>query len=212
MRRAVKVPRRLEGKVALVTGASRGLGRAIALRLAAEGAHVALNSRDAEALARVAKEVESTGNEAFVAPGDVSSEIEVARFVDAAGERFGHLDILVGCAGTISYGPVYKLKLDDWERQLSVDLRGAFLTSRAVIPFMAARKWGRIIHITAAYDVHPSPRTASFSVGKAGIAQLVRTLAQEVPTFGITANAISPGWIMTHDPEDPRVKDEMKAY
>lgn len=199
--------RRLDGKVALVTGASRGIGRAIALRLASEGCKVALNARTAKALEIVAEEVQRAGGEAIVCPGDVSSESEVQRFVDAAGEAYGHIDILVGCAGTVSFGPVYKLKLETWERQLSVDLRGAFLTSRAVIPYMAARKWGRIIHVTAAYEQHPAPYTSSFSVGKAGVSQLVRTLAQEAAVFGILANAISPAWIVTdakHEPEDPR--------
>jgi 3-oxoacyl-[acyl-carrier protein] reductase len=202
----------MEGRVALVTGASRGIGRAIALRFAREGAEVALCSRDAEALAVVAREVEALGASALVAPGDVSIEADVARVCDATGARFGHLDVLANCAGTVSYGPVYKLALDEWERQMSVDLRGAFLTSRAVIPFMAARRWGRILHVTAAYDVHPAPRTASFSAAKAGVAQLVRTLAVEAATFGILANALSPGWILTHAEDDARMKDALDAY
>jgi NAD(P)-dependent dehydrogenase (short-subunit alcohol dehydrogenase family) len=204
--------KRLEGRVALVTGASRGLGRAIALRLASEGAQVGLNGRHAETLDAVAKEIADAGGEAFVAAGDVSSEAEVQRFTNAVGARFGHIDIMVGCAGTVSFGPVYKLDVATWDHQMSVDLRGAFLTSKAVIPFMAARKWGRIIHVTAAYDEHPSPHTASFSAAKAGVAQLVRTLAVEAAHFGILSNAISPAWMLTHDPDDPRVKAELDAY
>jgi 3-oxoacyl-[acyl-carrier protein] reductase len=197
---------RLDGKVALVTGASRGLGRAIAHRLAAEGAKVGLNARYRETLETVAKEIRDKGGDAFVAAGDVAKEEDVQRFVDAVGGHYGHLDILVNCAGTVSFGPVYKLTLDKWEHQMSVDLRGAFLTSRAVIPYMAARRWGRIIHMCAAYDRHPSPNTSSFSAAKAGVAQLVRTLSLEAAKFGILTNGLSPAWIVTNDkvpPEDP---------
>ncbi len=185
------------------------------MRLARAGAAVALNARRLEPLEAVAAEVAGAGGRAVVIPGDVSHEADVARFTDEAADALDGLDILVGCAGAVSRGPVYKLPLAEWERQISVDLTGAFLTTRAVIPYLAARRWGRVVHVGAAYEQHPAPHTSSFSVAKSGVHQLVRTLARELPSFGdLTANAVAPAWIVGpgQDPEEHGHGDTFRRW
>ena len=187
---------RLTGRVALVTGAGRGIGAATAKRLAEEGARVTLADLDIEGAQRVAAEISALGAEATAVRCDVSNRDDAQQAVETAIEKFGQLDILVNNAGVLRDNLLFKMSDDDWDTVLDVHLKGAFLCARAAQKYMVERKYGRIISLSSTSALGNRGQT-NYSAAKAGMQGLTRTLAIELGPFGITANAVAPGFIDT---------------
>ncbi len=189
---------RLEGKRALVTGASRGIGRAVALRLAAEGASVALNynsGRDeAEALA---EEVRAMGVSAVTLQGSVADPTQAESLVTGTVEGLGGLDILVNNAGITRDNLLLRMDEADWDAVVDTNLKGAFLTSKAALRGMLRQRAGRIINMSSVVALTGNPGQANYTAAKAGLIGFTKTVAREVASRGITANAIAPGFITT---------------
>ncbi|TMC91864.1 MAG: 3-oxoacyl-ACP reductase FabG [Chloroflexi bacterium] len=189
----------LEGKVAIVTGASRGIGRAIAERFAAEGAKVVVNyvSNEAEA-GKVVDGIKQGGAEAIAVRGDVSKSADVKHLVESAVKQFGRVDILVNNAGVMVTKPALEASEEDWDRTIDVNLKGAYLCSKEVAPLMMKQQGGRIINMSSNSGLyHPSAmRFTEYVVSKAGMNGLTKALALAWGPH-ITVNAICPGWIKT---------------
>jgi 3-oxoacyl-[acyl-carrier protein] reductase len=185
------------GRVALVTGASQGIGRACALALAEGGALIALAARNEEKLAAVAKEIESTGGQAATFRMDVSNEQEVKNAVKAAIERFGKVEILVNNAGVTRDTLLMRMKREDWDSVIQTNLSGAFFTTQAVISSMLKPRWGRIINITSVFGQTGQAGQANYSASKAGLIGFTMAMAREVASRSITVNAVAPGYIDT---------------
>ena len=186
----------MDSRVALVTGAARGIGTATALRLASEGARVALADLDEEGCRRVSAEIAEAGSEALPLACDVSDAAQVKQTVDAAASHFGRLDILVNNAGVVRDNLIHKMTEEDFDRVLAVHLRGAFLCARAAQKPMVEQKYGRIVSLSSVSALGNRGQV-NYSAAKAGIQGLTRTLAIELGPFGITANAVAPGFIDT---------------
>jgi 3-hydroxybutyrate dehydrogenase len=188
---------RLADRVALITGGGRGIGRAIALAFAREGASVAVVARTAAEVEAVAAEVRSQGRKAVALPGDVTDSAQVESVARAAAEALGPIQILVNNAGLAVSAKV--LDTDDalWERHLRVNLTGAFYMSRAVLPGMLAARWGRIVNIASTAAREGFPYVAAYVASKHGLLGLTRALAMEVVAAGVTVNAICPGYVAT---------------
>jgi 3-hydroxybutyrate dehydrogenase len=188
---------RLADRVALVTGGGRGIGRAIALAFAREGASVAVVARTAAEVEAVAAEVRAQGRKAVALPGDVTDSARVESVARAAAEALGPIQILVNNAGLAVSAKV--LDTDDalWERHLRVNLTGAFYMSRAVLPGMLAARWGRIVNIASTAARQGFPYVAAYVASKHGLLGLTRALALEVVAAGVTVNAICPGYVAT---------------
>ncbi len=188
----------LEGRVALVTGASRGIGRAIAVELARAGAEVAVNYAASEEAAReVASQIEALGQRAYLVKFDVADSEAVLRGVREVEEALGRIDILVNNAGITRDGLLARMKEEDWERVLSVNLKGAFLVTRAVLPGMMKRRYGRIINVSSVVAFSGNPGQTNYAASKAGLVGFSRSLALEVARRGITVNVVAPGFIET---------------
>jgi 3-oxoacyl-[acyl-carrier protein] reductase len=188
---------RLSGKSALVTGSSSGIGRAIAIRFAREGADVAIHGRNEERIAAVVKEAGASGQRVMGVRADVGDSTETQRMVERVQAEFGRLDILVCSAGMFNHAPFLKLSEEQWDETLRVDLKGLFNCARAVIGPMADRKWGRIIFITAISGIHAPPQMAHIAAAKFGAHGLAKSLAAEFAPTGVTVNAIAPGLVET---------------
>lgn len=202
----------LEGKAALVTGASRGIGREIALELARSGANVAVNYSGSEAKANeVVDEIKKMGKDAFAIKCDVSNSEEVATMVKETIERFGHLDILVNNAGITKDNLIMRMKDNEWDDVININLKGVFLCTKAVTRQMMKQREGRIINIASIVGAMGNAGQANYVAAKAGIIGLTKTTAKELASRNITVNAIAPGFISTDMtdqlPED--VKSEM---
>jgi 3-oxoacyl-[acyl-carrier protein] reductase len=187
----------LEGRVAFVTGASQGIGRACALRLASQGASVALAARNAEKLQQVESEIISAGAEAASFAMDVAQEEQTKAAVKAAQERFGKIDILVNNAGITRDQLVMRMKRVDWNAVLETNLTGPYLCIQAVIGSMLKQRWGRIINITSIFGQMGQAGQANYAASKAGLIGLTMAVAREVASRNITVNAVAPGWIDT---------------
>ena len=187
------------GRVALVTGASRGIGRAIAMELARQGFDLALNDieRQGEELDRAVAEAVSLGRRAAAFHADVSRKDEVEKMVAAALERFGQVDAVVNNAGILIPGEVENLPEHDWDAVMDVNAKGTFLVTQALLPHMKARRYGRIVNVASIGGKHGAPSQAHYSASKAAVMGFTRVLAQEVGPFGITANSLCPGIIVT---------------
>ena len=183
----------LNGKTALVTGASSGIGRAIAMALAAEGAAVVLAARNREKLEDAAREITDAGGTAAAIPTDVTDEAQVIRLFQETRERFGEINLLVNNAGTATAAPLEELSLAEWRRVLELNLTAAFLCSREAFRLMQTRGGGRIINIGSVAAMVPRPDTAPYTVSKAGLEGLTHALALEGREHGITACTLHPG-------------------
>jgi NAD(P)-dependent dehydrogenase (short-subunit alcohol dehydrogenase family) len=188
---------KLLDRIALVTGGGRGIGRAIALAFAREGAHVAVTARTGAELAAVAAEIRALGRKALAVPCDVAERAQVDDAVRQTVDGLGPVQILVNNAGMAVSAKL--LDTDDalWERHLRVNLTGAFLVTRAVLPGMLAAGWGRIINVASIAGRQGYPYVAAYTASKHGLLGLTRALAQEVVTAGVTVNAICPGYAAT---------------
>jgi 3-oxoacyl-[acyl-carrier protein] reductase len=185
------------GRVALVTGASQGIGRACALALAEGGALVALAARNEEKLAAVVREIEARGGQAAAFRMDVGNEGEVKAAVKSVIERFGKVEILVNNAGVTKDTLLMRMKREDWDSVIQTNLSGAFFTTQAVIGSMLKPRWGRIINITSVFGQTGQAGQANYSASKAGLIGFTMAMAREVASRGITVNAVAPGYIDT---------------
>jgi 3-oxoacyl-[acyl-carrier protein] reductase len=189
---------RFEGKVALVTGASRGIGRAIALRLAIEGANIVLNyNTQHDAANEVAQEAGASGIDVSVVQADVARADEVERLVNAAIERFKRIDVLINNAGITRDTLLMRMAEDDWDAVLDTNLKSAFLVTKAVLRPMLRQRSGRIVNITSISGVMGNAGQANYAASKAGMIGLTRSTAREVASRSITCNAVAAGVIDT---------------
>ena len=185
----------LKGRVALVTGASQGIGRACALVLAQAGAAVALAARNQARLEQVAQEISSGGGTAAAFPADVANEAEIKPAIKAALERFGKIDILVNNAGITRDGLVLRMKRADWDAVLATNLTAAHLCIQQVMSPMLKQRWGRIINISSVVGQMGQAGQANYAASKAGLIGLTLAVAREVASRNITCNAVAPGYI-----------------
>jgi NAD(P)-dependent dehydrogenase (short-subunit alcohol dehydrogenase family) len=183
----------LAGKRALVTGGSRGIGRAVAERLMAEGAHLVITARTEAGAAAVAREIGCVG---------LAADVTELASLECAFARAGEIDILVNNAGVAVARPFAKLSPDDWNRALAVNLTGAFLAARLALPGMVARKWGRIVNVASTAGLKPYLYTAAYCAAKHGLIGFTRALALETARQGVTVNAICPGFTDTEMARD----------
>src|SRR5438552_10916642 len=189
---------RFEGTTALVTGASRGIGRAIALRLASEGANVVVNyNANTSAANAVAKDIEALGRQACVVQADVALPSDVERLVQGALETFSRIDVLVNNAGITRDTLIMRMSEDDWDAVLDTNLKSAFLVTKAVLRPMLRQRSGRIVNITSISGVMGNAGQANYSASKAGLMGLTRSTAREVASRNITCNAVAAGVIDT---------------
>ena len=187
-----------KNKTALVTGASRGIGRAIALALAEEGAAIVINYVNNRSLAEeVVREIEESGRKALAVCADVSNFEEAGALVGKAKELFGSVDILVNNAGVTKDGLIMRMTEEDFDRVLEVNLKGAFNCCRHVVPLMVKQRSGRIINITSIVGLVGNAGQANYAASKAGLIGLTKSLAKEIGSRGITVNAVAPGFIET---------------
>ena len=187
----------LTDQVALVTGSGRGIGRAIALALAEQGAHLVINDVDAASAEATAGDIEALGRQALVSGANVVDEAQVEAMIEAVMERFGRLDVLVNNAGLTRDGLLIRMKEDQWDLVLEVNLKGAFLcTKSAARPMMKAR-YGRIVNIASVAGITGNPGQANYSASKGGLISLTKTTALELASRGVTCNAVAPGFIET---------------
>ena len=188
----------LQGRVALVTGGSRGIGAAVAQALASAGAALAVCARNGEAAAATAAAIAGEGGQAFGVAADVSRVADAERIVAACVERFGRLDILVNNAGITRDGLVLRMKDEDWSDVLAVNLNGAFYCARAALRAILKQKQsGRIINVGSVVGSTGNPGQANYVASKAGLVGLTKALSKEVASRGVTVNAVAPGFIET---------------
>lgn len=188
----------LDGKVALVTGASRGIGRAIALRLAEEGAKVAINYAGNTARAEeVRNEIESRGGEAFLVQADISDSKAVEAMVSQVAERFGQIDILVNNAGITRDGLLMRMKEEDFDAVIDTNLRGVFYCTKAVSKLMMKKRSGRIVNMASVVGLTGNAGQTNYAAAKAGVVGFSKSAARELASRGITVNAVAPGFIDT---------------
>ena len=187
----------LEGKTALVTGASQGIGRACALELAKSGAKIALAARNEAKLAEVAAEITAAGGTAQIFVLDVASEESIKATTKAAVAQFGVVDILVNNAGITRDGLMMRMKRADWDDVLTTNLTGAFVMTQGVISSMLKARWGRIINISSVVARAGQAGQANYAASKAGLIGLTRSLAREFASRNVTVNAVAPGYIET---------------
>jgi len=202
---------RLQGKVAIITGGNTGIGRAVALAYADEGADVAIAwiAREAEAHAAV-REIEKRGRRALAVRTDVTEERDVQALTATVSETLGRIDILVSNAGIQKAQPLTETSVEDWDRMIAVHMRGAFLCCRAVAPVMMTQRSGRIILVSSQLAYLGRPRYTAYSAAKGGLLTFMRALAQELAPWGILVNSVAPGLIDTGF--DPLPEEAKRAH
>lgn len=203
----------LSGKVAVVTGASRGIGREIALALAKNGAKVIVSARNAEALAALVDEIKAQGGEAAAVAGDVALEADASNLIEQAIATYQQLDILVNNAGITRDGLLMRMKSEDWDAVLDTNLKGAFLCSKAAAKPMSKQRAGRIINISSVVGEMGNAGQANYCASKAGLLGLTKSVAKELARRNVTVNAITPGFIVTEMTEGmtDKARDAMMA-
>ena len=194
---------KLQGRVAIVTGGGRGLGRSVALAFGKQGAKVVLAARTLEEIDHVAEELRSLKKEAIAVPTDVSNEDQVNHLVKMTLEAFGTIDILVNNAGARGpIGPIHQISLSDWEETLKVNLTGAFLCTKAVLPVLMEKREGKIINV--ATTLTPRPNLTPYMVAKAGLIHFTKQLSRELKDYNVQVNVIHPGVMDTRMQEEIR--------
>jgi len=187
----------LSSRVAIVTGSGRGIGRAIAIKLADAGATVVVNDINKALANSLAGEIKAMNKSSLAVLADVSLTSDVNRLVEEASTTYGKVDILVNNAGITRDHLVVRMSDEDWDKVLNINLKSAFLCTRAVLRHMTKQRWGRIISIASIIGIVGNPGQANYASAKAGIIGFTRTIAKEVASRGITVNAIAPGFIDT---------------
>ena len=187
----------LSGKIALVTGSGRGIGKAIAFKLASKGAITVVNDLSLSGAQTVVDEIKTQGGGGLAIAADVSSGTDVARMVDAVITAYGHIDILVNNAGITRDQLLLRMTDSEWDDVLNIDLRSVFLCTRAVLKHMLKERKGRIVSIASIVGLMGNAGQANYAAAKAGIVGFTRSVAKEVASRGITANAVAPGFIET---------------
>ena len=203
----------LTGRVALITGAGRGMGRASAERIAADGARVVVNDLDETRAEEVADRLVSEGSEAVGIAADVSDAADVSRLVDTTSERFGGVDILVNNAGVLRRTGILALDEDEWDLVLDVNLKGTYLCTRAVLPAMKEAGWGRVVNISSSAGRSVSTLGGPhYTTAKAAVLGFTRAVAKEMAPFGITVNAVCPGLVNTEMVNEVITDAQTRAY
>jgi 3-oxoacyl-[acyl-carrier protein] reductase len=187
----------LKEKVAIVTGASRGIGCGVALALAGQGARVVVSARSAAGVDEVVSAIKAAGGEALGVAADVALAADADRLIGAAVDAFGRIDILVNNAGITRDGLLLRMKDEDWDAVLDTNLKGAFLCTRAVAKVMSKQRYGRIINISSVVGEMGNPGQANYCASKAGLIGLTKSVARELARRNVTVNAVSPGFIVT---------------
>ncbi len=205
--------KQLEGQVALVTGASRGIGRAIALALATEGAKVVVNyARSSTAAEEIVATISAEGGQALALQADVSQADQVDALISGTLEAFGRIDILVNNAGITRDTLLLRMKLEDWQAVIDLNLTGVFLCTKAVAKGMLKQRSGRIINIASVAGQMGNPGQANYSAAKAGVIGFTKTVAKEMASRGVTVNAVAPGFIETDMTGDLPNTDEILKF
>ncbi len=205
----------LKDNVAVVTGASRGLGRAMALALAKAGCHVALNARSADALKETSEAIQKLGRKTLLISGDVSDEAQVKSMVDSVQKAFGRIDILINNAGVWEGGYLVRMNKEAWDKVLQVNMTGAFLFARAVGKVMLKQKSGKIINMASISGFKATPQSLAYAATKAAVIQMTKVIAVELGPAGIHVNAIAPGFFetdMTKRYRESDAKEALEAY
>lgn len=197
----------LNGKVAIVTGAGRGLGRAMAEALAAAGARVTVAARTAKELDAFVAEQETAGHEALACPTDITDATAVERMVEATVQRFGKVDILVNNSGIVATTPLLDQEPDEWDRVIATNLRGVYLATRAVGRHLVAQKSGKVVNIASNFALQGVAHHAAYSASKAAVIGFTRSMAIEWARYGIQVNAIAPGYFATDLNSELRADD-----
>lgn len=201
----------LVGQVAIVTGASRGIGRAVAMALAAEGATVAVNyASSASAAEQVVSDIQAMGGEAIALQADVSQPDQVDALVTAIVDKWGRVDVLVNNAGITRDTLLLRMKLEDWQAVINLNLTGVFLCTKAVSKVMLKQRSGRVINIASVAGQMGNPGQANYSAAKAGVIGFTKTVAKEMASRGITVNAVAPGFITTDMTSDLKSEEILK--
>jgi 3-oxoacyl-[acyl-carrier protein] reductase len=199
----------MKNRIAFVTGASRGIGRACAEKLASGGARVVLAARSLDKLEEVAARIRAGGGEVFVVSIDLAAPESIKEAFSRASKEFGRIDILVNNAGVTRDGLAMRMKRDDWDLVLQTNLSGSFFCIQQVIPGMIRERWGRIVNITSVVGEAGNPGQANYVASKAGLIGLTKSLAQELGSRNVTVNAVAPGFIDTD--MTAALNDELKA-
>lgn len=203
---------RLLERVAIITGGGRGIGRAIALGYAREGAHVVVVARNVLEIQKVAAEVRAMGHRSLAIPADISDESQVEHMVRETLREFGTIDILVNNAGVARCAPVVEMKTEDWDLVLDVNLRGAFLCCRAVLPTMLANRQGWIINVSSDSGKKGWPEGSAYCASKFGLIGFSESLALEVMDRGINVNCLCPGPVVTSMSRQGRTEGDMREW
>jgi 3-oxoacyl-[acyl-carrier protein] reductase len=202
---------RLRDQVAIVTGASRGIGRAVALALAAEGANVVVNyANSSQAAEAVVAEIMAMGSSAIALQADVSKPDQVDALMNTVMEKWGRMDVLVNNAGIARDTLLLRMKLEDWQAVIDLNLTGVFLCTKAVSKVMLKQRSGRIINLTSVVGEMGNAGQANYSAAKAGVIGFTKTIAKEFAPRGITVNAVAPGFIATDMTADIKTDDILK--
>lgn len=204
---------RLRDRVAVVTGASRGIGRAIALALAAEGAKIAVNyASNSTAADQLVEEITADGGQAIALQADISNVDSVDALIKTVTDQWGRIDILVNNAGITRDTLLLRMKPEDWQAVIDTNLTGVFLCTRAVSKLMLKQKSGRIINIASVAGQMGNPGQANYSAAKAGVIGFTKTVAKELASRGITVNAVAPGFIATDMTKDLKGGEEILKF